>query len=670
VTRGVFNLEGIQSPLDYDQDEDYGGSPNMTFAQIIDTYLLPCAFNGVGSFGNYSNEEQINLLVEENNQRHYATLSKHYAKNPFHIKAVVDATRVMQKMRDVQSAFSDYISADTLSIKSELNVWSKRSMVLGIDHVGAQTGGILAGNIVAGHLNNINANDTLKSLERENPLDEEFYTLEGCIEEMENIIARAEEKYTSTHDDTIKPSVEWYNHMLASYGRSDLKDASAKAKQMLRGMEAYEDDHVEDEDNFRPCWAKPDLISYNSLLFCLARDGSEVRPKEVLELFEKLKSRYERTQNEIIRPDEVTYGSVLHALAQVGMAQEAQAILDTIEEEGSVTPTLTIYNTVLNAYANSFERGAPRRAEMLLDRMKKLSATGEYSNIEPDIVSISTVMACHARSKKRANAERAEELLDQAIESYSLGNAKMKPDSIMFNCAILAWAHCSSPRDEWDRSGRLLAPPAERAEMLLHKLLDLRESNTLEIAPVAQTINLVLDSWAKSARKDAGDRALKLMRDMSKFGVTADECSYNSVLNAMSKQGDAQSIKEALTVFRELQELSRNGHLTISDLTYNVMINVYGKSNDKDGARHAENLLRTMENDGIQPTIISYNSCIDAYARRGDVAKAESLIDEMVTLSEQGREDFRPTIHSYAALINAVANSPSSDSIDRGKAQI
>lgn len=614
VNRGIFNLEGILSPLDYDHNEDYGCSPNMTFSQIIDTYLLPCAYNGVGSFGNYSNEEQINLLVEENNQRHYATLSKHFTRNLFHIKAVVDATRVLKKMREVQAAFSDYISADTLSIKSELNVWSKRSMILGVGHAGAQTGGILAGNIVAGHLNNINANDTLKSLEAKDPLDEHLYTLEGCIQEMENILVKAEERYTSTHDDSIKPSVEWYNHLLASYGRSDLKDASIKAKRMLRGMEAYEDNLDEDRDNSRSCWAKPDLISYNSLLFCLARDGSEARSKEALELFEKLKRRFERTHNESIRPDEVTYGSVLHALAQVGMAHDAQAILDTIEEDESVTPSLTIYNTVLNAYANSFERGAPRRAEMLLDRMKNLSSTGENPDIEPDIVSISTVMACHARSRKRANAIRAEELLDEAIKSYSLGNAKMKPDSIMFNCAILAWAQCSSTaRDEWDRCGRLLEPPAERAEMLLHKLLDLSRSGTLEIAPVAQTVNLVLDGWAKSAREDAGDRALRLMRDMPNFGVTADECSYNSVLNAMSKQGDAQSIEKALTIFRELQTLSssgENGRLTISDLSYNVMITVYGRSDDKDGARHAESLLRSMEDNGVQPTIITYNSCI------------------------------------------------------------
>lgn len=277
--------------------------------------------------------------------------------------------------------------------------------------------------------------------------------------------------------------------MLGSYARSDLDEAPEKSIAMLRGMEAYEDGQEKGDGTIRICWAKPDIISYNSVLFCLARDTSEARAKEALQLFDELKTRYEQSKNENISPDEVTYGSVLHALAQCGMARDAERILDTMEEEGTVTPSLIIYNSVLNAQANSFERGAPRRAEVLLERMKNLSSSGKNPDIEPDTVSISTVMSCHARSKRREGAERAEELLNQAIKSYSVsGNSKMKPDSIMFNCAILAWAHCSSSKER-DNAGKVLIP-AERAEMLLHKMLELRENSTLEIAPMAQTYNL------------------------------------------------------------------------------------------------------------------------------------------------------------------------------------
>lgn len=99
--------------------------------------------------------------------------------------------------------------------------------------------------------------------------------------------------------------------------------------------------------------------------------------------------------------------------------------------------------------------------------------------------------------------------------------------------------------------------------------------------------------------------------------VTPDGCSYNTVLNALAKQGDADSVTKAEELFQEFSSLAQDGHMTVSDIDYNVMMNVYGKSNDVEGAIKAENLLRSMEENGIQPTIISYNSCIDAYARYG-----------------------------------------------------
>jgi DNA-binding transcriptional regulator YdaS (Cro superfamily) len=136
------------------------------------------------------------------------------------------------------------------------------------------------------------------------------------------------------------------------------------------------------------------------------------------------------------------------------MAREAEKILDMLEDEeqkrreqhrdydddeggeAAIVPSLTIYNTVLNAWANSRRRDAPARAEALLERMRILSSTGRNPGIEPDSISVSTVISCHARSRTRRGAERGERMLDDAIDMYSKGNSRVKPDSIMFNCAI------------------------------------------------------------------------------------------------------------------------------------------------------------------------------------------------------------------------------------------
>jgi pentatricopeptide repeat protein len=130
------------------------------------------------------------------------------------------------------------------------------------------------------------------------------------------------------------------------------------------------------------------------------------------------------------------------------------------------------------------------------------------------------------------------------------------------------------------------------------------------------------------------------------------------VLHAISKERDPTWIRRAEDLFHEMKELRDSRKLSISEISYHVMMNVHGKSGDRDGARKAEGLLRSMEENGLSPNNMSYNICIDAYARRGgsgeSVKKAESFIEEMIQLADAGREDCRPTIHSFASVVSLV----------------
>ena len=327
---------------------------------------------------------------------------------------------------------------------------------------------------------------------------------------METILAEAENRYATMKDDRVRPSVDWYNHIIGAWARSDLDDALKKTNQFLHGMEQYgkTEDDVDNytDSDIRQCWAKPNTITYNGVLFCLARDQGSGRAKAAQDMLASMKERYQQTNDESIRPDEVTYGTVLHALAQAGMPHEAEILLDSLEDdynafideeseseqqglgaESVIVPSLTIYNSVLNAWANSYQRNAAERSESLLDRMKVLHRTGRNINVEPDMISLSTVMKCHAQSKTKKGTERAEELLDQAIEMYHQGNWKVKPDSIMFNCALLGWASISGV-DGQDQG----SIAAERAQSLLLKMKSLREDSSLDIHDT-QSYNIVLD---------------------------------------------------------------------------------------------------------------------------------------------------------------------------------
>ena len=145
----------------------------------------------------------------------------------------------------------------------------------------------------------------------------------------------------------------------------------------------------------------------------------------------------------------------------------------------------------------------------------------------------------------------------------------------------------------------------------------------------------------------ASERALKLLREVP----SPDECSYNSVLHAMTKQTGAEMVTSAEALFNEMKELKAKKQLSISEITFHVMMNVYGKSCDVNGATKAEDLFRKMQSDGLSLNATSYNICIDAYARRGDSHKAKSLLDEMIATSERNT-GCRPTIHSFAAVVS------------------
>jgi len=425
-------------------------------------------------------------------------------------------------MKLLHSQYPDYIYPDTLSIKAELNVWSKRAILVSrhdlmygdassvgkFGTAGSSSNGVSGG--VDGGKND--PRELLKQMEMEDSktngtklYDDKSYTLQGCLDQMEDILRKTEEQYVTTQDERLLPSCDWYNHILGTWARSyDLPIAIQKTKEILHGMEVYDDTKNQstssatnitgESDSVRKCWASPNRVSYNSVLYCLTRDSGKSTAKEAQVLLQQMKDRYNNNKNIDVKPDEVTYGSVLHALAQAGMGYEAEDILLSLEDDmdrdaNAIIPSLTIYNSVLNAWANSHQHNAPWRAESILERMKILTSTKKNIHVEPDSISLSTVMMCYSRSKTRKGAEQGEQLLNEAIDMYSKGNTRMKPDSIMFNCAIQGWTNISGIEKE-QGSSRNNVIPAERAERLLHKMMN--DSN-IDVRPGVQTFNIILD---------------------------------------------------------------------------------------------------------------------------------------------------------------------------------
>lgn len=104
-----------------------------------------------------------------------------------------------------------------------------------------------------------------------------------------------------------------------------------------------------------------------------------------------------------------------------------------------VKPDAYTYNTVINAWAKSGERGSASRAQHLLSIMEQRYNMGDHK-IKPNTRSYTSVIDAWAKSGERGSALRAENLLNKMRMSFDAGNTDVQPNAHTYNAVINACA--------------------------------------------------------------------------------------------------------------------------------------------------------------------------------------------------------------------------------------
>ena len=103
--------------------------------------------------------------------------------------------------------------------------------------------------------------------------------------------------------------------------------------------------------------------------------------------------------------------------------------------------------------------------------------------------------------------------------------------------------------------------------------------------------------------------------------------------------------------------IDRNIHPTT--ISYTGVINTFGKSSLPDSHHRALAILEEMASraragdEGVRPNKITYNSVIDAFARKQDAAGAKSVYEMMEEDYESGNASAKPDLTTYNTLMNA-----------------
>jgi pentatricopeptide repeat protein len=180
-----------------------------------------------------------------------------------------------------------------------------------------------------------------------------------------------------------------------------------------------------------------------------------------------------------------------------------------------------------------------------------------------------------------------------------------------------------------------------------------------------QSLNINLDSLAKSNQPGAAARAQELLQRIEAlhqegyYAVAPDIVSLNSVLNAWANSDEEDAAEKALELlFGEETMLEPNV------ISFNTILLAFAK---RGAAAEAQELLHRMESDyHVQPDTISYNSLLYGYAQANQPEQAETVLKEMMQLSTQN-PDINPDSISFNTVLLAWSRSGSRKACQRAE---
>lgn len=166
------------------------------------------------------------------------------------------------------------------------------------------------------------------------------------LNELIGLLDQLELQWFENFDKSTEPHNRVYNLVLDSYAKWGDAKPALELLQHMKGL-PHGDCH-------------PDIISYTTVMECLAKSKLVNAPDLALDLLEELKETYRNSKKMTHRPNLRTYTMVIQTLASAqGYVQKAYELLEELEEayEKTQHPSLQLntypYNYVLNCAANA-----------------------------------------------------------------------------------------------------------------------------------------------------------------------------------------------------------------------------------------------------------------------------------------------------------------------------
>lgn len=284
--------------------------------------------------------------------------------------------------------------------------------------------------------------------------------------------------------------------------------------------------------------------------------------------------------------------------------------------------TLRTIHWLMDAWTQKVHPTAPEHSLALYNSMK------EYG-LEPSSKTLTKVVLAYAKCGRGGRA--AKNILEEITGTGTDASARSGPKANVFSYTAVMEAYANADM--------VTVKDATEAEELMEWMIQETQSGNASMKPNAKSFLALIRTWGSVEVDDMEFGAkkaeywMKRMRALVEEGVIDDVPNvfhYNSILNAWANSGEKGCAEKTEALLFQLE-----------------------KSISTDAGDGSGSLL-----DGVLPNTVSYNVCIDAYAKDGNGQQAEALLNRMDEFYQTRKNrDCMPNTRSYNTVMNAYAKS-------------
>jgi len=335
--------------------------------------------------------------------------------------------------------------------------------------------------------------------------------------------------------------------------------------------------------------------------------------------------------------DVVTYNTIIKAHLRKGDMLRAREAMATMRELG-LEPNGVTFNELLDAAAS--RGGSPEALWALVNEMKG-------SGCKPNHVTCSIVLKSISKTSRASDADKALAVVDEMDDAMD----EVLLSSVCEAC-IRSGRHDLLRRQLNKQNGSRRVPikgahtfgSLMRAYGVLNDMEGVweawREMKRRHILPTSVTLGCVVEALAANGKVDEAYSLIREQLQDPHVRPMINAVIYCSVLKGYSHR------KRFDRVWAVYDEMKAQG-MQFSIVTYNTLVDACARSSDM-GRIPA--LLDEMAKQGLQPNLITYSAIVKGYCKENRVDRAFELLEDMKKM-----DGFCPDEVTYNTLIDGCA---------------